>query len=351
MKQRRPEEELTLDRKERLGWLDILKCIGMYLVVIAHAEEGFEADWRLVIYSFHMPMFFIISGMGCYLQLSKRTYTFEAFVKNKLKTLILPYFVFSFLALPIHRLNFSILSDEKTTVSELIFGIFYSHQKMVTSTTNAMWFVPALFLTLIVFYAIRRWARGNQNNLIFMVLIIGAFGCVMSAQKDDFYMPWHVETVPIALMCVLAGYLFIQHQAVLIQFISNRKIGPAAFIVFVLIGFYFAKFNSKPVVMMSDQYGQFFMAAGSTICFTAACIILAVYLPELRIFKFIGRNTMVILAFHAPCFRFLERVSEITASLIAEHPIFVGTCVFVALLPVCWVVERFFPFLLGRKRR
>ena len=95
-----------------------------------------------------------------------------------------------------------------------------------------------------------------------------------------FYVPWHAETVPVALMCVLAGYLFIQHQAVLMQFISNRKIGLVCFTVFAIIGFCFAKFNSEAVVMMSDQYGQFFMAAGSTICFTAACIILAVYLPD-----------------------------------------------------------------------
>lgn len=339
------------DENGRLGWLDVLKCIGMYLVVIAHAEEGFSHDWRVIIYSFHMPMFFIISGMGYYLQLSKRSYTFETIVKNKLRTLLLPYFTFSFLSLPIYLLNFRVLSEGGASIPGLIFGIFYSHQEMATSTTNAMWFVPALFLTLIVFYIIRKWAKANETHLIFMGLIIGLFGCVVSMQRDDFYVPWHAETVPIALVCVLAGYIFIQYQDLFMEHIRKKKIGLPVLIGLFLTGFCFAKFNSKPVVMMSDQYGQFFMAVGSTVCFTVVCIILSVYLPELRIFKFTGRNTMVILAFHAPCFRLLERLSDFTALLIAEHPIFVGSCVFVGLLPICWIVERFFPFLLGRKAR
>lgn len=41
----------------RLEWIDVLKCIGMLLVVVGHASQGGTPDtYRYYIYSFHMPL-------------------------------------------------------------------------------------------------------------------------------------------------------------------------------------------------------------------------------------------------------------------------------------------------------
>lgn len=44
---------------KRLKWIDVLKGIGMYLVILGHTHFAS----RGVIYAFHMPLFFLISGM------------------------------------------------------------------------------------------------------------------------------------------------------------------------------------------------------------------------------------------------------------------------------------------------
>lgn len=86
----------------RLEWIDVLKCLGMLLVVVGHASHGGTPDtYRYYIYSFHMPLFFIISGMTFYLQCQKRSFDFVSLVKNKAKGLVWPYFVLSFLTVPI----------------------------------------------------------------------------------------------------------------------------------------------------------------------------------------------------------------------------------------------------------
>ncbi|HON53348.1 MAG TPA: acyltransferase family protein [Bacteroidales bacterium] len=70
---------------QRINWIDYAKVIGIYLVVLGHLpipEQG-----SVYIYSFHMPLFFFISGF-----LSKtNNITFRQFILKKIRTLIIPY--------------------------------------------------------------------------------------------------------------------------------------------------------------------------------------------------------------------------------------------------------------------
>lgn len=46
--------------KERLSWLDVLKGIGIILVVMGHIySNSIIFNW---LYSFHMPLFFFAAG-------------------------------------------------------------------------------------------------------------------------------------------------------------------------------------------------------------------------------------------------------------------------------------------------
>ena len=47
--------------KERLIWIDILKGLGILTVVFAHCYIPDEL-LKKIIYTFHMPLFFLISG-------------------------------------------------------------------------------------------------------------------------------------------------------------------------------------------------------------------------------------------------------------------------------------------------
>ena len=103
--------------------------------------------------------------------------------------------------------------------------------------------------------------------------------------------------------------------------------------------------------MAVNTYGSFMLFAGAVVGFSVICVIIARATPCLGVFKLIGRNTIVMLAFHAPIFRFLERASEVTARFIENEPIITGVLVFIALIPVCYLFERWLPFLIGRSRR
>ena len=55
------ERKLQFWQASRLSWIDVLKGIGIILVVLGHIYlDDVVYNW---LYSFHMPLFFIAAGM------------------------------------------------------------------------------------------------------------------------------------------------------------------------------------------------------------------------------------------------------------------------------------------------
>ena len=76
--------------RERFDYIDIAKGIGILMVVWAHIMI---VGWtHRVIYAFHMPLFFFLSGM--LFQRDKYS-SFVKFVSKRTKRLLIPYVVYS----------------------------------------------------------------------------------------------------------------------------------------------------------------------------------------------------------------------------------------------------------------
>ena len=90
--------------KMRIEWLDGARGIAIFLVVLGHVLRGLPenavspGEWAAFldrwIYSFHMPVFFFISGL--FIESSARR-SLGNFLVSKLKTIAYPYFVWSVL--------------------------------------------------------------------------------------------------------------------------------------------------------------------------------------------------------------------------------------------------------------
>ena len=111
---------------QRQRYLDVAKGIGIILVVIGHCipdastPEGISnksfAVLFSVIYSFHMPLFFFISGY-----LSKILYTTAdriSSLKKKFERLMIPYFFVGICYLPL-KLMFSKFANRPFDLGDL----------------------------------------------------------------------------------------------------------------------------------------------------------------------------------------------------------------------------------------
>jgi fucose 4-O-acetylase-like acetyltransferase len=156
--------------------MNILKAIGIILVVIGHKYQIF-----LPIYSFHMALFFFISGF--FYKPSHEQNIFH-FVTSRTKSLLGVYFAYNtFFAMVTYILasQFEIHLGQLPTLENFFLEPFVSgHQYLLH---NAGWFVPQLFLVQMVFIfsyiGIKKIVKNHFVHLAFF-LILGWSGLYLA---------------------------------------------------------------------------------------------------------------------------------------------------------------------------
>lgn len=141
--------------------LDIAKGIGIILVVIGHCVNTESLPGK-VIYSFHMPLFFIISGI---LFNPKINYDFQMFCKKRAKQLLIPAFYFTVLSIGVGWL---LGEDTTDSIKRLSWE----------GLPVPLWFLVDLFLVELSYWVISvqcKYRKFLEYLVIFTFLILGMY--------------------------------------------------------------------------------------------------------------------------------------------------------------------------------
>ncbi len=150
-------------------WADYAKGLGIVLVVVGHviyslldANVQVPAAMRglmVWIYRFHMPLFFIISGMFAAQSIGKGT---RRFVLNRAKNLLYPYVLWGSIQGMLH-IRFSGYTNARMTWSQLL-AMWYN-------PPGEFWFLYVLLLCQLIFLA----AHKTGMRPAFLVLLAQVF--------------------------------------------------------------------------------------------------------------------------------------------------------------------------------
>ncbi|MDR1884372.1 MAG: acyltransferase family protein [Prevotella sp.] len=136
--------------KQRCLWIDTAKGIGIILVVYGHVlrglhsssiplNKGFFEISDAFVYSFHMPLFFVLSGLFFKKSLDK--YTPKGLFIEKIKTIFYPFLIWSIVQTGI-KIVLSQYTNEQIGLDSLITCIFIPESQF--------WFLYALFFINII---------------------------------------------------------------------------------------------------------------------------------------------------------------------------------------------------------
>lgn len=142
------------NKMKREEWCDIAKGILTFLVVLGHCIQNIEIPTLgmgyvyIIIYSFHMPAFFIISG---YLFKNRKEGRLN-FIKRKAKKLIIPAFCF----LPFVIIYKEIRGmDIQLNYSEIVKTILNIRGGVYSN----LWFFGALFVASVIIYMVMSYTE------------------------------------------------------------------------------------------------------------------------------------------------------------------------------------------------
>ena len=130
---------------KRLKWVDIAKGMGILLVIVGHSFN--QRIIRGPIFTFHMPLFFILSGIT--FRMSGDGKAFARRTRKRLGRLVFPaialYFVRSFVAAALSR--DSINPCDMMRVVLYSSGVAFGPEGARIPAIGAVWFLMALFVT------------------------------------------------------------------------------------------------------------------------------------------------------------------------------------------------------------
>ncbi len=185
-------------RMERSESVDILKGVGMLSVIWGHTIPYFNG----FIYTFHMPLFFLMSGY--YFNIDRYD------LKKDFKRLMFPYFFTSFLIL-LPLLILCICGKKNIQdIYDWIFATFWGSSSIHNPglwgslpNVGTIWFLLALFEARFFYYYLYQRIR-NINKFVILLCCIFVL-CVFS--RNYIQLPFSFQASGCALLYLLLGRL------------------------------------------------------------------------------------------------------------------------------------------------
>ena len=327
---------------KRIDWIDTLRGLAMYFVVWGHAQKN-KTRIRSYIYSFHMPLFFFISGLT-FGESDKMP--FKDFLKRKIKGLIVPYITLNVICYILRAILFHLNVLTHFEYLDFFVGTFYSNNSILPIPCGASWFIVSLFLVNIMFYFFKKYSK-NDFELGIVCAICGIISYVNSLSPYQLRGPWHIEAVFTGIVFFYLGYLFIKNIKKF-DFLFNDKLRMLFYgFLLGLVGLLGASINRR-VSMDGNLYGSIFLFYFNSLCTTAGLVcFVKLILPKSILFKDVGKKALFFLGYHQILISVLVHFYPILFS--NSLFMFIHGVIMMVLLHILSIpVYRFFPWMIGK---
>lgn len=293
----------------RYKYVDVARGIGMMLVISAHS-----AGLNSYLIYFFMQLFFILSG---WLYQPGRTYGEN--IKKKAWRLLIPYFGYSIVLLVFYF--FTGRSWKETMFSAI--GILYSRACLYDTTTTAnadnifffnianggMWYLTAYFMASVVFYLVIDKCMQSKKYLYCCIFVLTAL--TMALAELPVLLPWSIDVAFVGALFMIMGALLRRTE-----FFERKK---CVCYVAGTIACYLILVTINPNLNTSIReygiYGRWSVPlyiligiSGSIICIWIAQLVQETMIGHFL--EYIGKNTIILLAFHILGLEVFEMFAE-----------------------------------------
>ena len=290
----------NLENTQRLDWVDNLKGIGIILVVLGHVSiNKYLND---IIYSFHMPLFFIVSGF--LFNFSNK----DNYVLKKVSCLIVPYFKFCFIWFMYWFIFERFIRGGNVSITQQFFNIFIAKGGSENYYYNAvMWFLPCLFITEIIFYHLNRVIKNDK--IIYLVIIVFSLLGYLNSKYNSFRSPWLIDVMLTTIGFYAFGYYILPKYNNLKIENSKSIINFIIFIFMLSVPKYIGRFDLNSNII-PNYYMLYIYGILSTIL-----IVNISKNINFKIIKYLGMNSLFIMCMHEPIKRIVIKVTSIVAKI------------------------------------
>lgn len=325
---------------KKLNYIDITKGFAILIMILSHSigDKNIIKTW---ISSFNMPLFFVISVfLSAHKHIEK--YEIKNIIKNKLLKLMIPYVVFS-ICLTIFYCSLRYISGEN------VLECLYNNLKriIVLKGLDSLWFIPCLFIAEIVFYLILIYFG---NKIAYMSSIIIYFICSNLGNNIAFQFLEVLFRSGVAIVFIVFGHM-------IYKYIKEKDFSYFSIIIINFVNLFIFKFNGF-VGLGAFRLNNIYLFLICGITGSLGIILLAKRLDDanLKLLKFLGLNTMVILCTHNIIIEIIRLLDyKLFGNILLKYNMYGSflLCGIIVLIeiPIILVCNKYFYYLFGKKKQ
>lgn len=336
--------------KHRLYYIDFMKVIGIYLVILGHLPLT-NTTFTKFIFSFHMPLFFFCSGF-----LFRKNDKIYSDIKKNIHRLILvmvPYFVLGiifeiFQDVFIYKKHFDIQEYIVEPIRSFILG---------QSSIGWMWFLWALFWMRLIYniYSINVTNRFKEAIALLITTISGFVLYYSELRFNDFQFSAFIFSFPFFCLGSLTKKLLL-----ILNYIKYRQSIIGLCLVSYVVLFNFSERINMNALNLGTNYGLF-LSIGFVALIGILLSSMKVKIPTKLVCPIvtISNGTLVILGFHGIVIQFLKIVYKKIFHILLPPPymdllsgLFIGILVILVLyFPIKYILksdEKYVKILAGK---
>lgn len=317
--------------------------MGIFLVVIGHL--WYESNLPIIntaIYSFHMPLFFILAGFTIKTDSNK---DLKGFIKKQIIRLLLPAIFFILIFLPVY-LDMIKENDKMQIIKRICFF------DGLVPYNAPCWFLIVLFEIRIFEYFLNISSQEKYKRVLYC-LILFIIGFAIHQMK--LFLPFGWDKCIVGFGFVIFGTLI--KEKYFQDSFAWRKFERIFFYILVCIIWIMTGLIWNDKVSMYDfRMGRYWMFIFSGISGSLLCIKGCICIDrKTSIFRFWGQNTVFIICTH---YILTKLFKEITFILHIQRTYFYDVMAIIytitllcCYIPVCKFVNKYVPIFNGRHRK
>lgn len=330
----------------RIEYIDIARALAIVLVAVGHALP--DGKLRMMIYSFHVPVFFLISGLLVKPLASYDSKSVKELILRKIKVYYMPYFIWAMIYAPNYPFTLK-------NMGLILYGTRESIYQ--AGSMSALWFMPVLFLASLMMDVVEWLGTRFKRPVLFKIFVMIAATAVGMSLETGYKLsfPFAFERSLVALGFIILGSI----AADTLKRASEGELKVLC-VKFAVIAVIFAVCTllvpgDEKVMMCINRYRNIPFFIATSITGSAALLTLSMVIAKLNFNKklilYIGTSTLGILLIHKSVMQVIEDV--LTRFGINAEGTLVSVLYSIPLIAVTLVIVRFFDFfcptVIGKK--
>lgn len=288
----KPHELKQQVKINRLRWVDIFKGGVMLLVIIGHTAP-FGSLTRNIIFSFHMPIFFILSGFCTHMVSSGQE--MKSFISKHFSKLIIPVLLLSLIFMGVAFIQSGLdVSQIQRIVKVGIDKLAWASGVKVKNhpALGMPWFLVSLFTASIIFQYLFLKIK-DEKCLLYSVGLISFTGVYLGVSHH--WLPLNLDVSLVCVFFIYVGYLWKKYNRWFEKYDSWIFLGALGLWLYWLGGGNYIELATRRYPGFSLAFAE--AIAGSVVMYGLARIIEKGKVPT-KILSFIGRHTFILFNIH-----------------------------------------------------